>query len=301
MNGPRIRLIQSTLGDGDVAANLNQALALIAQCAGQVDLVVFSETYIPGFPTPQNVARLAEPLDGPSLSALRDAARQAGVSVAIGLAERDGEGFYNTAVLIDHEGGLLLKYRKTHLYESDLGVFKPGAEFPVCRWNGIRVGLLICFDIEFPETARMLANKGAEIILVLDGMMKPHGHVHRRVVPVRALENQVYVLMANRVGAGDRYTLSGESQVADPFGRVLAIASTERPQAPDRHAGHGRGRPGPVRVPVCGPCHHRARSRQARLTSPRQVASRIRRSQPAGAARARRMSFSIPAGVSVGA
>jgi (R)-amidase len=231
MNGPRIRLIQSTLGDGDVAANLNQALVLIAQCAGQVDLVVFSETYIPGFPTPQNVARLAEPLDGPSLSALRDAARQAGVSVAIGLAERDGERFYNTAVLIDHEGGLLLKYRKTHLYESDLGVFKPGAEFPVCRWNGIRVGLLICFDIEFPETARMLANKGAEIILVLDGMMKPHGHVHRRVVPVRALENQVYVLMANRVGAGDRYTFSGESQVADPFGRMLAIASTERPQA----------------------------------------------------------------------
>ena len=122
MNGPRIRLIQSTLGDGDVAANLNQALALIAQCAGQVDLVVFSETYIPGFPTPQNVARLAEPLDGPSLSALRDAARQAGVSVAIGLAERDGERFYNTAVLIDHEGGLLLSYRKTHLYESDRGV-----------------------------------------------------------------------------------------------------------------------------------------------------------------------------------
>ena len=105
--------------------------------------------------------------------------------MAIGLAERDGERFYNTAVLIDHEGGLLLSYRKTHLYESDLGVFKPGAEFPVCRWNGIRVGLLICFDIEFPETARMLANKGAEIILVLDGMMKPHGHVHRRVVPVR--------------------------------------------------------------------------------------------------------------------
>ncbi|WZB71119.1 nitrilase-related carbon-nitrogen hydrolase [Achromobacter xylosoxidans] len=93
------------------------------------------------------------------------------------------------------------------------------------------MGLLICFDIEFPETARMLANKGAEIILVLDGMMKPHGHVHRRVVPVRALENQVYVLMANRVGAGDRYTFSGESQVADPFGRVLAIASTEQPQA----------------------------------------------------------------------
>ena len=85
------------------------------------------------------MARLAEPLDGPSLSALRDAARQAGVSVAIGLAERDGERFYNTAVLIDHEGGLLLSYRKTHLYESDLGVFKPGAEFPVCRWNGIRV------------------------------------------------------------------------------------------------------------------------------------------------------------------
>ena len=84
----------------------------------------------PGFPTPQNVARLAEPLDGPSLSALRDAARQAGVSVAIGLAERDGERFYNTAVLIDHEGGLLLSYRKTHLYESDLGCSSPAPSFP---------------------------------------------------------------------------------------------------------------------------------------------------------------------------
>ena len=73
--------------------------------------------------------------------------------MAIGLAERDGERFYNTAVLIDHEGGLLLSYRKTHLYESDLGVFKPGAEFPVCRWNGIRVGLLICFDIDSRDRA----------------------------------------------------------------------------------------------------------------------------------------------------
>ena len=156
----------------------------------------------------------------------------AGVSVAIGLAERDGEGFYNTAVLIDHEGGLLLKYRKTHLYESDLGVFKPAQSFPYVAGTASAC-LLICFDIEFPETARMLANKGAEIILVLDGMMKPHGHVHRRVVPVRALENQVYVLMANRVGAGDRYTFSGESQVADPHGH-----------APSRRAGPGPGKPG---------------------------------------------------------
>ena len=111
----------------------------------------------------------------------------------------------------------------------------------------------------------MLANKGAEIILVLDGMMKPHGHVHRRVVPVRALENQVYVLMANRVARATG-TFSGESQVADPFGRVLAIASTEQPQALtvtlDMDA-VDRARSG---VPVCGPCRHRARSRQTRLT-----------------------------------
>lgn len=227
MKSPRIRLIQSTVVDGDVAGNLDKALKTIAACAGEVDLVVFSETFIPGFPTPENVSRLAEPMTGPSITAVRKAAKDAGLSVAIGFAEVEGGRFFNTGVLIDSSGEVLHKYRKSHLYASDEGVFEPGIEFPVCDWHGMRLGMLICFDIEFPETARMLAHNGAELIVVLDGMMKPYGHVHRAVIPVRAMENQLYMVMANRVGAGDQYTFSGESHVANPFGQTVSIAGSD--------------------------------------------------------------------------
>ncbi|MFM0658659.1 carbon-nitrogen hydrolase family protein [Paraburkholderia sediminicola] len=227
MKSPRIRLIQSAVVDGDVAGNLDKALKTIAACADEVDLVVFSETFIPGFPTPENVSRLAEPMDGPSISAVRKAAKNAGLSVAIGFAEVDDGRFFNTGVLIDANGEILHRYRKSHLYASDEGVFEPGIEFPVCDWHGIRLGMLICFDIEFPETARMLAHHGAELIVVLDGMMKPYGHVHRAVIPVRAMENQLYMVMANRVGVGDQYTFSGESHVASPFGQTVSIAGSD--------------------------------------------------------------------------
>ncbi|MDP9584192.1 UNVERIFIED_ORG: (R)-amidase [Burkholderia contaminans] len=228
MNGPRIRIVQSALRDGDVTGNLAKALAIIAAARGATDLVVFSETYSSGFPTPDDVARLAEPLDGPSVTAVRDAARDAAVAVAFGFPERDGSRFFNTALLIDANGDVLLRYRKTHLYESDLGVFEAGDAFPVCTWHGMQVGLLICFDLEFPETARALAHAGAELIVILDGMMNPYGDVHRRMIPVRALENQLYVAMANRVGAGDRYTFSGTSLVAAPDGTCVAVAPGDR-------------------------------------------------------------------------
>ncbi|AOJ17982.1 TPA: carbon-nitrogen hydrolase family protein [Burkholderia cenocepacia] len=224
----RLRLIQSTVKDGAHASNLAQALAHIAAARGNADLVIFSETYVSGFPTAENVAHLAEPLDGPSVSAIRAAARDAHVAVVIGVAEQDDGRYFNTAILVDEFGELRLRYRKSHLYESDAGVFEAGGTFDVCEWHGVKVGMLICFDLEFPETARALARAGAELIVIPDGMMQPHGHVHRKMIPVRALENQVFVAMANRVGPGDRYTFSGESIVASPEGDVIAAAPSDR-------------------------------------------------------------------------
>jgi len=225
MTSVSIRLCQASCRDGDVAHNLDKALATIAASRDQTELLVLPETFLPGFPTPDDIAGLAEPIDGPSVSAIRGAARAAGVSVAFGFAEQEGGRYYNTAVLVDAEGEILLRYRKTHLYESDQGVFEPGQTFPVCEWQGIRVGLLICFDIEFPESARALARQGAELILVLDGMMEPFGHIHRSMLPVRAMENQLFMALCNRVGQGDQYRFCGLSQAVDPLGRSLAVGS----------------------------------------------------------------------------
>lgn len=224
MTSARIRLIQPTLADGDIAGNLAKLRHIIQGASGQTDLIVFPETCVSGFPTPDNVAALAETMDGGSVTALRQAARQAGVSVAFGFAEAERGRYFNTGLLIDDDGQVLLRYRKTMLYESDQGVFEPGSDFPVCQWRGMTVGMLICFDIEFPAPARALSRQGVDLTLLLDGMMHPYGHLHRHAIPIRALDNQMHIVMANRVGPGERYEFSGESQAADPFGSTLALA-----------------------------------------------------------------------------
>ncbi len=99
-------------------------------------------------------------------------ARERNVSVAIGIAEADAGRYYNTTLLIAPDG-IALKYRKTHLWASDRGIFTPGDRYATALWNGIRVGLLVCFDIEFPESARALGQLGAELIIVTNGNMDP--------------------------------------------------------------------------------------------------------------------------------
>src|SRR5476649_2414923 len=147
-------LAQLALVDGDVGHNTRKVIETIgrANVAGGTKLIVFPEATLSGFPTRENVADVAQSLDGPALNSVRDAARRAGVSVAVGLAEREGARFYNTTVLVDDQGEIALRYRKTHLWASDVGVFTRGDRFETCLWNGITVGLLICYDIEFPRS-----------------------------------------------------------------------------------------------------------------------------------------------------
>lgn len=221
----QVELAQLPLIDGDTGHNTRVTLEAIAAAdvAGGTRLIVFPETTLSGFPTRETIAAVAEPIDGPALTAVRDAARRANVSVAVGLAERDGDAFYNTSVLIDASGDIVLRYRKTHLWASDVGVFTPGDRFETCVWNGITVGMLICYDIEFPETARAIARQHADLLIVTNGNMAPYGPVHRRAITARAMENQMFAVLVNRCGAGDDdLTFVGESALIDPYGDVVA-------------------------------------------------------------------------------
>ncbi len=148
--------------------------------------------------------------------------------MAVGIAEAADAGrFYNTTLLITPDG-VALKYRKTHLWASDRGIFTPGDRYATALWNGIRVGLLICFDIEFPETARALGQLGAELIIVTNGNMDPYGPTHRTAIMARAMENQAYAVMVNRVGEGDGgLVFAGGSAVVDPYGQLLGEAGRE--------------------------------------------------------------------------
>ncbi|WP_296652233.1 carbon-nitrogen hydrolase family protein [Paraburkholderia sp.] len=220
----QVELAQLALIDGDVAHNTRKVIEAIERvdATGGTKLIVFPETTLSGFPTRENVADIAQTLDGPALSSVRDAARKKGVAVAVGLAERDGNAFYNTSVLIDESGAIALRYRKTHLWASDVGVFTPGDRFVTGKWHGLTVGLLICYDIEFPETARAVGALDADLLIVTNGNMDPFGPVHRRAIAARAMENQMFALMVNRCGSGDdNLTFAGLSAVVDPFGETL--------------------------------------------------------------------------------
>lgn len=224
----QLELAQIPLVDGAVAPNLARVLDAIARRREGSDLIVFPEATLTGFPTRENVRDVAETLDGPSLSKVRDAARAANIGVAVGLAEREGERFYNTTVLIDERGEIALRYRKTHLWATDVGVFTPGDRYEVCEFKGTTVGLLICYDIEFPETARAVASLGAEMLVVTNGNMDPFGPVHRRAIVARAMENQMFAALVNRVGDGDdNLTFPGETALVSPFGDVLCELKNE--------------------------------------------------------------------------
>ncbi|WP_431822046.1 carbon-nitrogen hydrolase family protein [Burkholderia sp. F1] len=207
--------------DGDTRYNLQRTLDAIATCAPDTDIVMFPELQLTGFLDADDVAALAERLDGPSVRAVMEAARARNVAVVVGLTENDRGRFYNTTVFITPDG-IALSYRKTHLWVSERGVVLPGDRYATVEWRGVRIGLLICYDSEFPESGRALAELGAELILVTDGNMEPYRHVHRKSVAARAMENQVYAVVANRVG-GSRHDIvfAGGSLAVDPFGQLI--------------------------------------------------------------------------------
>ena len=223
----KVELAQLAGRDNDTAYNLERALAAIAACAADTQLIMFPESHLMGFPSAESVAEVAEPLDGPTVSAIIAAARERNIAVVVGTAESDNGRFYNTTLLITPEG-IALKYRKTHLWASDRGVFEAGDRYATCVWNGVRVGLLICYDIEFPESARALAQLGAELLIVTNGNMDPYASTHRTAIMARAQENQAFALMVNRVEAGDDgLVFAGGSALVDPLGTLLFEAGRE--------------------------------------------------------------------------
>jgi len=221
----RIAVAQTVLSDGDRDANLDRIRDLVAIHGNAHDILVLPETCTSGFASQEDVGRLAEASDGPTLREWQALAARHDLLIAAGLAERTAEGLYNSQFLVDGTG-IVGHYRKTHLWLGDRDKFRPGSWLRTCVWRGVRLGQLICFDIEFPDAARALADAGAELILVSSGNMEPYGHVHRNAALARAQDNQVFVAMANRTGPGRLEHFAGGSIVADPWGRALAEAGT---------------------------------------------------------------------------
>jgi predicted amidohydrolase len=190
-------------------------------------LLITPETFTTGYNVP-GIAKQAQRANGPWLDQVAAIARDTGVAIVYGFPERDGDEVFNTAQLVDRDGTVLAKHRKSHLFgDLDTRTFTPGAgDLAVADLEGVRVGILICYDVEFPEAVRALALGGADLVVVPTALMRPYEVVARTVVPARAYENQVYVAYANRSGHEAELAYCGESCVVGPDGADLARAGS---------------------------------------------------------------------------
>ncbi|TDF82942.1 carbon-nitrogen hydrolase family protein [Pseudomonas sp. H9] len=228
----RIALYQGAPQPLDVPGNLERLhqQAQLAAARG-AELLVCPEMFLTGYNIgSEAVARLAEAEDGPSAMAVVEIAQSHRIAIAYGYPELSDDGrIYNAVQLIDAHGSSLCNYRKTHLFGGlDRAMFSPGPDhFPVVELNGWRLGLLICYDIEFPENARRLALAGAELILVPTANMVPYDFVAQVTVRARAYENQCYLVYANYCGSEDEIHYCGQSSVVGPDGSILAMAGRD--------------------------------------------------------------------------
>ncbi len=195
------------------------------------DLVVLPELAVPGYALGgPGLEALAEPLDGPTVAAWSALAGAHGGLVCGGFAERDGELLYNTAVLVDGDG-VVLHYRKLHPFDREKLVFAPGDRgLPVAETRLGRVGVCVCYDLRFVETARLLALQDADLICVptaWTGGFDPDGDAADPIPQaqgalLQANLNQVFMACASVAGRHEEIEFLGSSLVVDPWGKPVA-------------------------------------------------------------------------------
>lgn len=200
----------------------------------KADLIVLPELANSGYLYASNeeLHPFSEPNDGsgPFLFGLKKLALHSNGAIVTGYAERESKGLYNSAAAITADG-VIARYRKTHLYADEKSLFLPGdSGFPVFSWRDVTIGMMICFDWIFPESARSLALAGAQIIAHPSNLILPYC---QDAMVTRSIENRVFTITANRVGTEDlgetRLIFTGQSQFTHPNGKVLYRAPIDQP------------------------------------------------------------------------
>lgn len=238
----KVALAQIVCEVGNVAANCNILRRLAKQASGEgCDAVVFPEMSDTGYDMKTIVEKASTWESGP-LQLLQELASQLGVWILCGLSERQQGDVYNAVAVVDRNGRLAARYRKAHLF-SPIGeerFLKRGDSLTVATIEGMQWGVMACYDLRFPEMARSLALKGAEVIVVPSAFPFPRINHWCTLVASRAIENQLYVVGANRAGVDGDLWFCGSSRVVDPYGVVVASASEVGEQLIFAEIGKGR-------------------------------------------------------------
>jgi omega-amidase len=229
----KVAVAQIACALGETAANVRKIADCCARAkASGAELIVLPEMVDTGYSMPV-IAKHAMPWSDGAVPALREIARRLSLEIICGVSERDGDRIYNSQVFVNAVGDVIGKYRKTHLFtpapiEEDK-CFTCGDELGICARGDLRIGLSICYDLRFPEVYRRLAaDEKANVLVISSAWPFPRVEHLRVLATARAIDNQSYVVLANRVGTDDGTSFCGTSAIIDPYGVVIAAASSDR-------------------------------------------------------------------------
>ncbi|MEM3463911.1 MAG: carbon-nitrogen hydrolase family protein [Candidatus Bathyarchaeia archaeon] len=227
----KVALAQMSCKRADKEENLRKMEKFVLQASEQnVKLVIFPELSLTGYVVRDQIYELAEPVPGPSVKAVEKIAKKASVYVVFGLPEKSGKTqatLYNTAVLVGPEG-YVGKYRKmylpTHSVFEEKRYFRPGYQAAAFNTEIGSIGLIICYDIFFPEVSRLARLKGAQLIVCISASPAIRKSYFETLTVARALENTAFLAYVNLVGIENGLQFWGGSRMVGPSGKVIAQA-----------------------------------------------------------------------------
>ncbi len=237
-----IAVVQMRPELGKMEANIGKMVDWIQKIATSqpVDIIVFPELAVTGYEGGQRFAQMAQRVPGAVTNILGQYANEFGVYVLVGMAakEKVESVLYNTAVLIGPDGAPAGEYRKVHLQAEERLIFRPGYKLAPVETEVGTVGIMLGWDLAFPEVARSLVLEGAEVLLLPAAWDAQGVEMWRTLLVARAYENDVFIAAAGRIGEEPSYTFAGQSAILAPGGVVLA-ALEDAP--PDPEAGSAGG------------------------------------------------------------
>lgn len=211
---------------GEPEENLVKMSEMIGKIASQqkVDLIVFPELITSGSELGLRFTEIAQRIPGPTVNLIAQRANDYGIFVAFGMVSKEKveSVLYNTAVLVGPDGELVETYNKVHLRGEERMAFREGYKIPVAETEIGNIGMMLGYDIAYPEVARSLALEGADILCCMANWEATNIDEWKTYVRARAYENSVFVAAANRVGEDVTLTFGGESMLVGPRGEIFA-------------------------------------------------------------------------------
>ena len=222
----KFALFQGSSDLADTQSNLAKIATIAKSAATQgAELVMFPELFLTGYDLRERTRRVAESKDGSSFVAISKIAIEHNIGILYGYPELVGDDCFNSAQFVSPAGESISNYRKLHLFgPHEKAQFVEGDAIKLVDFAGLKIGILICYDVEFPEMVRRLALAGADMIAVPTAIDPPYKEIATSVIRSRAFENQVFVAYANHCGCEGEQSYVGLSGIVGPDGCDLVRA-----------------------------------------------------------------------------